>query len=446
MNLSCSFFRLLLFLACSLPLAVPAQEWWGRSIHDAAWTNKPVAEIEAAARDGDALARYYFARHRFVNAARIEDWRESFQWVMRAAEAGLADAQFMAARFHMSGTATGENPDAGFNWAKQAAEQNHPDGIALLADAHASGTGTRRDAAKARELYGRAIDAGSILGLDWLGHFYLSGEGGTTTRTNRAAALRCFERAASNGMAHAASHVISMYRDGVGAPPDIERAVYWARHFADQLDPTSIEALVDFYVSGVAEPRGPQDSPTVWTRRMAESRARRTDADDGASAPEDSYFTLVKHCRNLAGRFRYGVGTSRDHVAAATWMLVAYRQDVARGRNKDIRQGQPLHPFEEAARSTDRQPGEEGLWQEALRRIHRALEKGDAAACRDIGLAYRDGSAFTPQDSIMACLWLARAKELGESQAAAELAALEQKLAPDDLAAVKKRFLPRSKR
>lgn len=439
--------RLFLLLASFAAMTGQAQEWWGRSAHDLAWTNKPLDEVETAARSGDPIAQYYLARHRFVNAGRREDWSDSFQWVMRAAEAGLADAQFMAARFHMSGTATAENPEAGFNWAKKAAEQNQPDGIALLADAHASGTGTRRDPAKARELYERSIEAGSLFGLDWLGHFYLNGEGGTAIRTtNYAAALRCFERAASNGLAHAASHAINMNRDGVGTPPNVERAIFWARTFMDQRDVASAEALAGFYAQGLAEPRHPKERPAVLIRHTAEWRARAMDHDDGATAPLDSYFTLTGQCRDLAARYRHGIGTARDYLAAATWTLVAYRQDVVRGRNKDFRQEQPLRPFADAARQTNTLSGEEGRWQEALRRVHLALEKSDATACREIGLAYRDGSALTPQDQIVACLWLTRAKDLGEPLASAELEALEQKLTAEELKAVQARFLPRGKR
>lgn len=438
--------RLFLLLASFAAMTGRANEWWGRSTNDAAWTNRSIAAVETAARSGDPIAQYFLARHRFVNAGRQEDWSESFVWVTRAAEAGLADAQFMAARFHMSGTATAENPVAGFNWAKKAEEQNQPDGIALLADAYASGRGTRRDPVKARELFERSIEAGSLFGLDWLGHFYLNGEGGTATRTNYAAALRCFERAASNGLAHAASHVIKMNRDGVGTPPNVERAVFWARTFMDQRDVASAEALAEFYAQGLAEPRHPKERPAILIRQIAEWRARALDRDDGATADLNAYFALTGPCRDLAFRYRHGVGTARDYLAAATWMLVAYRQDVTHDRNKDFRQAQSLHPFTDAARQTNSLSGEEGHWQEALRRVHRALEKSDATACREIGLAYRDGSALTPQDQILAHVWLTRAKELGDVQASAELAALEQKLTADELKAAKTRFLPRSER
>lgn len=435
-----------LVLAVLQPLASGADDWWVKSPRDAVWTNRPLSEIEEAARRGDTNAQFYFARSRFLDAKGMEDWSESLQWVMRAAEAGDADAQFMAARFHMSGTATAPDPDAGFKWAARAAAQGHPDGLALLADAYASGKGTIRNAVKARELFQRAIDAGSIWGLDWFGHFYLNGEARTATRTNYAAALRCFERAASNGLAHAASHAISMNRDGVGTPPDVERAVFWGRTFMEQRDVASAEAVAGFYAQGLAEPRHPKERPAVLIRQIAEWRAQISDRDDGATATLDSYFALAGQCRDLAARYRYGIGTTRDYLAAATWMLVVYRQDVVRDRNKDFRQEQPLHPFADAARQTNTLSGEEGLWQEAFRRVHRALEKSDATTCREIGLAYRDGSALTPQDQIMAHVWLTRAKELGESQASAELAVLEQKLAAEEIKAAKSRFLPRSKR
>jgi TPR repeat protein len=433
------------FLTGMTRFVAGADDWWVKSVRDADWTNKPLAEIESAAKRGDAKAQFYYARDRFLNAKRIEDWSESFRWVMPAAEAGLADAQFMAARFHLSGTATAKDPRTGFKWAARAAEQGHADGLALLADSYASASGTTQNVARARELFGQAIAAGSVLALDWLGHFYLDGEAGTAARTNYAEALRCFERAASNGMAHAASHAINMNREGIGTPPNVERAIFWARTFTKQRDVAAAEALAGFYAQGLVEPRDAQDRSVVLILGVAEWRARPLDHDDGATASLHAYFALTGQCRDLATRYRYGIGTARDYIASATWMLVAYRQDVVRDRNKDIRREEPLHPFADAARLTNSVSGEEGLWQEALRRIYRALERADATTCRAIGLSYRDGSALTPQDNIMAHLWLTRAQELSESKAASELAELELRLRPNEIALAKKRFLPRSK-
>lgn len=425
---------------------VSADGWWAASARDAAWTNKPLTEIEEAARRGDASAQFYFARDRYVNAKRTEDRAESLQWMTRAAESGLADAQYMASRFYMSGTATTRDPVAGFKWAKRAADQGHPDGLAVLADAYASALGTTQNVALARDFFQRAIDAGSIIALDWFGHFYLDGEGRTVSRTNYAEALRCFERAASNGLAHAASHAINMNREGQGTSPNVGRAIFWARLFTDQHDMGSTEALASFYSQGLAEPRDAQDRPAVLIRRIAEGRARPLDQDDGASASLGSYLALNAYNHDLSTRYRYGIGTARDYIAAAQWMLVAYRQDVVRGRNKDVRQEQPLHPFEDAVRMTNALSGEEGHWQEAMRRIHRALEQSNPSVCREIGLAYRDGSALTPQDSILACVWLTRAVELNDTQAKSELVEVERGLTAEQLASAKKRFLPRSKR
>jgi TPR repeat protein len=128
-------------------------------------------------------------------------------------------------------------------------------------------------------------------------------------------------------------------------------------------------------------------------------------------------------------------------------MLVAYRQDVPRDRNKIPWQDKPLHPFADAAKATNSAASsEERLWQEALRLIHRSLEQADASTCRQIGLSYRDGSSLTPQDGILAHVWLSRAAELNDIKAHADLVELERSLSSDQIAQAKKRYLPKCKR
>jgi TPR repeat protein len=304
------------------------QSWWANTSLDSNWINRPLAELRQAAERGDATGQFFYARSFFFapRGGNVSSNRaECFRWTRRSADQGFAHAQYMASRFHFSGIATPRDPRQGLAWASRAAQQGHADATAMVADALAHGNGTNLEPAQALVLYRKAIDLGSSVALDWLGHFYMGGEGGTAITTNYTAALHCFERAASNGVAHAATHLVDFFTKGLGTPPNRERIVFWARHGADQYEFEMMEKLATLYSEGIAEPRNSSETASELLRRAAGGRASGIESSGPSDYPIRALYSLMNDARQLCIHYRYGLGTARDYVAVAQWFFVQKR-------------------------------------------------------------------------------------------------------------------------
>ncbi len=442
------FTSLLICGVCALPNSSLAVDptWWATDAADAVWTNKPLAQIQAAAEQGEAFAQYYCARACFMGQTGDQGPRQALLWTRRSADQGYAQASFQMARFYYTGMLVKRDSAEGFRWASRAAERGNPEAMGLVAQGYIYGDGTIRDQAKGLEWFQRAVKAGSRYTPNWMGDYYFQGEAATVKRTNYAAALYWYERAASNGLRSAAAKLADMYRKGLGAPPDFDRALHWIRVLADQDKPEMLEGLSGLYAAGAAEPRGPDDTPTELLRRAAVIRAIDLHYSETQPWSLVTSWALINTCRELWSRYRFGIGTPRDYVAAAQWMWIAYREDlrrVASGQDSVTYTEKPLHPFvaiingESPPFTTD-----ERLWQEAVGLVYGALDQRRTEAWYRIGECYRDGSALTPKQPHFAWGWFTRAVELGHAPAQAALQALEKTFTTNDLAKAKYFWVP----
>ncbi len=413
---------------------VSGASWWIESKNDSQWTNRPLPELLSEAQRTNALAQFYYARASFYANNRSGE-EEAFAWLKRAAELGLPDAQHMLSRFYLSGTGTARDTEKGLEWARHAAKQGHADALAILADAYGRGSGVPVDAIKARQHFEQAIEDGSIWALDWFGHFLMNGEAGTVPKVDYVTALRCFERAASNGMNHAATHLVDFYLGGKGTPPNVERAVFWARYAGDQMGVEMMEKLASLYSQGLAEPRDSSETPLELFRRSADKRASSFERDGAQDYSPREMRALITDASELAKRYRFGVGTPRDYVSFAQWMLVLQRVD-----------GSPTHIFGRIVEGTVLvgSPEDQRI-RDAVTRVHRAIELGNAAECRQIGKLYRSGSALTPESASLAWLWLNRAVELKDTTATAILREVESQLTAQQIAKLRNCYLPRTR-
>ncbi len=429
---------------------LPSPRWWWHDTAAAGWTNISLELIRTAAESDDAAAQYLFGRACFVGDGHVRDIEESVVWIKRAAEQKYAPAEFVLGRFHLNGVGLSENDSVGFDWISRAAQQGHPFAMGVLGRLYQYGEGTRRDAPKALEWLKRAAHAGLTEGSMWLGEFYAKGEGGTVRRTNHVDALRWYERAASNGMVAAMTTVSDLYRIGLGSPPNATLSLHWARAAADRNYPEGLERLVGFYTAGLAEPRGPDDTPVALLRRAAVYRAYASFGTNAQPWASRSSSALVGDCRELWTRYRFGIGTPRDYVAAAEWMWVAFQEDlrrVAAGQRSLNDREQAGNPFETIlnGRATPL-TSDERLWQEAVRLIHSALDDGQIDAWYQIGVSYRDGGTLTPKRPTMAWPWLSQAAEMGHLTAQPALESLKSSLTADELSGAKRLWVPSPKR
>jgi TPR repeat protein len=447
-----SSMKLLIVVVIVLTMGCPihAASWWVAGKYDSEWTNKSLAEITTAAQSSNALARFYYARACFYGSGHVQDFREALVWLNRAAEQGLADAQYMMSRFYFSGTGTAPDPRVGVQWAERAAAQNHADALAILGDAYSSGIGADADAAKAHQYFQKAIDGGSDWALDWFGHFLMNGEAGTASKTNYVAALQCFERAASNGMTHAVTHLVDFYLKGLGTPPNVERAVFWTRQAADKNDIEMMEKLAGFYNEGIAEPRDSSETTVELLRRAAGGRASVFERNGLQRQKLRELYALTTDAGELCKRYRFGLNTPRDYISFAQWLFVLKRAgewEAELSRRGSASETNAQHIFEQivAGKVPATAPEDQHI-REAVTRVHRALERGDASACGEIGELYRRGSALTPESPMLAWLWLNRSVELTNSDAAGALREVERTLSAEQISKLRNRYLPRSGR
>jgi TPR repeat protein len=449
---------LIAFVSCAglVSGASAPSSWWWASDADAAWTNRSLEEVRGAAGSGDKVAQYYLGRACFVGQGQPRDPNLALSWTRRSAEQGYPQAQFAVGRFYYAGVAVERNYPEGFRWVAQAAGQGHPDAMGVLGRAYEFGEGTPRNSTNALEWLQRAVNAGSRFAPRWLGEYYLRGEARTARRTNYVEALRWFERAAADGSGPAAVKVADMYCKGQGTPPDFPRALQWARRAVDGGDPSAMDMLAGWYSSGLAEPRTARDNPIWLFRRAAVIRAveaREAGAESWAMVPS---IALMADCRALWNRYRFGLGTPRDNLAAAEWMWVAYQEDrrrVAAGQGSlsHAKEGAPNPleyiirgdlPPDDLLKGRLPQTAEERCWQGAVQLVHEALDLVQPAAWYRIGECYRDGSMFSPKDHLLAWGWFARAKDLGHLPADEALKRLESKLSSDELTQARLLWVP----
>ena len=374
------------------------------------------------------------------------DLNQAAAWVRRAADQGYAQAQFALARLYFAGLGVNTDPAEAVRWLTRAVGQNHAAALALFGRANEYGEGTPRDAKKGFELYQRAAETGSSQALNWLGEFYLKGEGGTARRTNYANALFWFERAASNQIPSAAIQAASMHRHGQGTLPDLQRWLFFIRLAADAGSPDGMDFLAGFYAEGLGDPRGPEDAPIHWLRQAAILRTIECREIGSSTVSWALSGAMVRSCETLWNRYRFGVGTPRDYVATAQWMWQAYRENSRRAQARD-KSATPLLPEETPLTRilNDNPPPsseDERRWQQAARLVTEALDQNKPEASHRIGENYRDGSPLTPVDPRAAWGWFARAVQLGHPGASKALKALEDTFSPDELIQAKRFWVP----
>src|SRR6266550_2174635 len=87
-----TFFAVMVLLLFSLigRAGLPGRDWWFAAPEDAGWTNKPYAQIQAAAERNDPAGQYYLGYVFFFGQGCTQDVNKAFVWILRSAEQGYA--------------------------------------------------------------------------------------------------------------------------------------------------------------------------------------------------------------------------------------------------------------------------------------------------------------------------------------------------------------------
>ncbi len=169
---------------------------------------KARALIDAAATDGDVLARMWIARawsRGRLGYARDEARARAIAEQMigaveRQAALGVVEAQFLMGTAFDEGLGVAEDPAVAFGWFQKAAAGGHTLAEHNIGNAYAAGRGVRADAAAAVVWWTKAALKGDAVPQLRLGEAY---ERGTGVAADRVQARRWYADAAARGNAAA---------------------------------------------------------------------------------------------------------------------------------------------------------------------------------------------------------------------------------------------------
>ena len=137
----------------AVPSPAPAPE---TSAPPAAAEDDPLAELRAAAEDGDSDARFALAARYAEGDGVTQDWPSAFKWFLLSARDGVPAAQHNVAYLYERGLGTAPDPAEAFAWYREAAGSGYPPSQYSLAVAYARGVGVPPDIEAAIHWFERA--------------------------------------------------------------------------------------------------------------------------------------------------------------------------------------------------------------------------------------------------------------------------------------------------
>lgn len=450
---------------------------------EAKWKTTPLADLELAAKDGDASAQCYLAWRCARGLGRPADMAEAAMWFHAAAEQGLAEAQNRLGWMYSQGQgvrkdrATAEQwlrraADQGFTtamsnlgwladkedekyeeaaqWYRQAAERGHRHAQFLLGELHFYNK-LKPGAREAEKWLRLAAEAGHVEAAGRLGELYRRAHEGLDA--NLPEARRWLTKAAEAGVMEAQFELAEMHELGEGGPADQAAALRWYRKVADY-DPAQSKNIFPSRVPqswarlGAMHEEGrgtPVNLKTaVWWYSRAEQangeatfRLGRLLAAGVGVAPDDARAAECFEFTALSGHGRY------THRAMEAWLeLLSQRralpddpEEIARIRQR-VEQAKAPRAWLLLGRIA-----EEGILgpadpKAAMQWYRKAAEADEAEAQMELARRLAAGDA-TDDVRKEALQWFTRAaRRLPD--AAAEAAPLRERLGPEATAAAER--------
>ncbi|HTJ56896.1 MAG TPA: hypothetical protein VL418_04940 [Devosiaceae bacterium] len=139
---------------------------------------------------------------------------------------------------------TPENSQAAYRRVLSLAEANSSEASVVLGDMTLKGVGTKPDPERALQLYQRAAEAGSIVGMIDLASIY----GADPDLHQRAQAVPWLQKAANAGSVSSMTALARIYADGTLVGPDRLKAVALYRQAIDKGESNALDGLATLYV------------------------------------------------------------------------------------------------------------------------------------------------------------------------------------------------------
>ncbi|MEQ2009116.1 MAG: hypothetical protein ABMA26_20230 [Limisphaerales bacterium] len=437
-------FAALLASAAELPIA--ALNFYGLS---ARWAKRPVADIEADAARGDAVAQFYLGQVLLTGRGVPRDAARGLALLRQSAAQNNAEAMAELGRRQLFGEGLAENFDEALHLARAAASLSNGAGLHLLGQLQASGIGLAADATAAFKLFEQAAAAGSPEAMRTIGRAHLSGRFGL--KEDAAGANRWYLRAAEAGHPAAMNAYGYSLFTGRGVPKDTKAGLIWIVRAAANGEVGALRMLSE---------QGQLDATTQLAGWRDAARAGNAEAQfrlarliaTGELEPRDTTETPhrllhaaaegehIEAALMLGDRYRWGYGGPRDLVSAARWFLhgasfvgrpgdTSVKLRISGGSKDPALPGGLNNWFDEGDWKARRTNPDDAMLVEVMDHYLRAAGVRDAAAMRVLAGFYQRGQ-HVPKDPMEACAWLLLARQTS-SAVAAEADAGLQLLSPE---------------
>ena len=343
---------------------------------------------QQAAERRPLRARYEYLYGRTLVAARR--YEEAGRQYMLAESAGYALADFSLAFLYESGFGVPRDFDTAAALYRRAASAGYAD--ALAAEGMLFVKSATPDYATAKNLFERAVQAGSIQGQVDLGQLYEYGRG---VAADTAKALECYHTAAMAGNSEAMYRIgmITKYSDEVQKDPPL--ACKWFQRAYENGHPYGTLELGNCYHQGQGVDKSSQQAFALYY--MAAQ----------AGLPLAQEF--------VGAIFESGDGATQNDAQSASWYRQAALQNMPDAMvqfGADLRLGRGV-PWNEA---------------QAMQWFQRAAGLGNADAMTALGVGYMDGlgqdSGQGRQDYGQAASWFSKAAAQGDGLAQINLGVL----------------------
>jgi TPR repeat protein len=411
------------------------------------WDETPVEEVKRAAEKGDLTAQHYLGFCYSEGKRVTRDAKAAATWYERAGTAGYMPSFNNLGVLYQQGGLLPRDPEKAFGFYRRAAEGGFAVSQLNLGYAYHDGLGVQRDLDAAARWFLKAAENGQPAAMREL---YLSFQDGFGSVTSPSEAGQWLKRASDDGDAYAECllgysyenpnpedrsarprlrEAVELYRlsarqnwpgglyhlalcclKGKGVARDEEQGLELMRRAADQGHASALAGLAELYARGIGEPRSSEERPLQLLLR----------ADKAGSLPREDRAQIRAA---ISFRYRHGLGTDRDLMAAALWYGLTGILD-------------PSHYPLKGKLLADDKLQRTAPFEASLSLLLKAATPRDSAALYEIGTRY-DSGKNAPNNPGLAWCWLTLAAQKGAPQASARISDLESRMSSRELASAR---------
>ena len=154
------------------------------------------------------------------------EFKEAFQWCMKAAEKGLAEAQYLVSKMYENGDGVEEDEKLAFQWCRKAAENGYAKAQFTLGEYYDEGVGVRSNSKEAFQWYLKGALAGNKNAQEEAEDLIED-----MPKEIQQKAFEQILAAAKNGSEWAQLTASECYEEGIGTEENEKQAAYWYEEY-----------------------------------------------------------------------------------------------------------------------------------------------------------------------------------------------------------------------